>query len=55
MHNTSIKTVKEAKEVFGYTLLGIIPAFGKSEKPNLYNGDPEQSASKLVRCPSLTD
>jgi capsular exopolysaccharide synthesis family protein len=46
--NTSIKTVKEAKEVFGYTLLGIIPAFGKSEKPNLYNGDPEQSASRLV-------
>lgn len=46
--NTSIKTVKQAKEVFGYTLLGIIPAFGKSEKPTLDNGDPEQSASKLV-------
>ena len=47
--NTSIKTVKEAKEVFGYTLLGIIPAFGKSEKSPLHNENSEQSAaSKIV-------
>ena len=45
--NTSIKTVKQAKEVFGYTLLGIIPAFGKSEKSTLHNENPE-SASKIV-------
>jgi len=45
--NTSIKTVKEAKEVFGHTLLHY-SCLRKSEKPNLYNGDPEQSASKLV-------
>ncbi len=29
--DTSIKTVKEAKEVFGGTLLGLIPFFGKRE------------------------
>jgi capsular exopolysaccharide synthesis family protein len=28
----SLKTVKEAKELFGATLLGVIPAFGKSVK-----------------------
>lgn len=42
--STSIKTIKEAKEVFGYTLLSVIPAFGKSEK----QGDPEQSDSMVV-------
>ncbi len=29
--DTSIKTVKEAKEVFGATLLGLIPFFGKKD------------------------
>lgn len=29
IRDTSIKTLKEAKELFGYTLLGTIPAFGK--------------------------
>jgi len=28
----SVKTVKESKELFGYTLLGIIPAFGRTKK-----------------------
>jgi capsular exopolysaccharide synthesis family protein len=30
----SVKTVREAKEVFGYTLLGIIPTHSKSSQPN---------------------
>ena len=44
----SIKTVKEAREVFGYTLLGLIPFFGKSEKFTDRDGDPQQSALKIV-------
>jgi capsular exopolysaccharide synthesis family protein len=32
VRDTSIKTLKEAKEVFGYTLLGTIPYFGKKVK-----------------------
>jgi capsular exopolysaccharide synthesis family protein len=43
--STSIKTVKEAKEIFGYTLLSIIPAFGKYEKL----GAPESAAKIVVR------
>jgi capsular exopolysaccharide synthesis family protein len=34
----SVKTVKEAKELFGYTLLGVIPAFGKSKKTRRQKG-----------------
>ena len=43
----SIKTIKEAREVFGYTLLGMIPACGKSEKQTPQDGS-ERSATKLV-------
>ena len=46
--DTSIKTVKEAREVFGYTLLGLIPVFGKSEKTNPRSGDTEQFAPKIL-------
>lgn len=46
--NTSIKTIKEAKEVFGYTLLGIIPAFGSDKDAN-DNGDAESAAKVVVR------
>ena len=46
--STSIKTIKEAKEIFGYTLLGIIPAFG-SEKDGNYDGDAESAAKIVVR------
>jgi capsular exopolysaccharide synthesis family protein len=46
--DTSIKTIKEAREVFGYTLLGMIPVFGKSEKPTPQDGNSEQSATKIV-------
>ncbi|MEQ9373418.1 GumC family protein [Coleofasciculus sp. F4-SAH-05] len=32
MIDQSVKTVKEAKQLFGYTLLGVIPTMGKSRK-----------------------
>ncbi len=37
----SVKTVKEAKELFGYTMLGVIPSFDKSGKirPVAVNSD----------------
>lgn len=44
----SIKTVEEAREVFGYTLLGLIPFFGKFEKPTFHDRDPEQAAPEIV-------
>ncbi len=44
----SIKTVEEAREVFGYTFLGLIPFFGKFEKPNFRGGDLEQANPKIV-------
>lgn len=46
--DTSIKTTKEAREAFGYTLQGIIPFSGKFEKLTLNNRDPEQSTPKIV-------
>jgi capsular exopolysaccharide synthesis family protein len=46
--DTSIKSVKEAREVFGYTLLGLIPLLGKSKKPTPSGEDLEQSAPKIV-------
>lgn len=46
--DTSIKTVKEAREVFGYILLGLIPVFGKSEKITSRSGDTEQVGSKIL-------
>ncbi len=49
MLDTSIKTVKEARQVFGYTLLGLIPLFGKSKNSILKDRNPEEdSASKIV-------
>lgn len=44
----SIKTIKEAREILGYTLLGIIPLFGKSEKITVRTEDPELSLPKLI-------
>lgn len=46
--DTSIKTAKEARAVFGYILLGLIPVFGKSEKTTSRSGDTEQVAPKIV-------
>ncbi|MDF5718826.1 MAG: polysaccharide biosynthesis tyrosine autokinase [Rhizonema sp. NSF051] len=44
----SIKTVDEAKELLGLTLLGVIPSFSKSKKSALSNQDPELSTHRLV-------
>ncbi len=46
--DTSIKSVKEAREVFGYTLLGLIPFWSKSQKTTACDGDTEQSVPKIV-------
>lgn len=43
----SVKTVKEARELFGYTLLGIIPALGKSGKTSAQVGLLEQSVHRV--------
>jgi capsular exopolysaccharide synthesis family protein len=42
----SVKTVKEAKELFGYTLIGVIPALGKSGKTSR-QGSLEQTVPKV--------
>ena len=46
--DNSVKTVKEAKELFGVTLLGVIPAFGKSGKTGLPFGESERTYSKII-------
>ena len=42
----SVKTIKEAKELFGYTLIGVIPALGKSGKTSR-QGSLEQTVPKV--------
>ena len=44
----SVKNVKEAKKIFGYTLLGVIPAAGSSSKTRLSLGGSEMIAPKLI-------
>ncbi|MBE9179716.1 polysaccharide biosynthesis tyrosine autokinase [Oculatella sp. LEGE 06141] len=44
----SIKTVKEGRDLFGYTLLGVIPAFGRSGKPGVTARDVEQGAVRII-------
>lgn len=44
----SIRTVDEAKKLFGFTPLGVIPAFKKSEKISLGDGDLERSTPEIV-------
>lgn len=45
----SVKNVKEAKELFGYTLLGVVPNFGKSKSFRLpFGKDTEIKESRLV-------
>lgn len=47
--DNSIKTVKQAREVFGYTLLGIIPNFGnKSSKVSSRDHGSEPSVPNLI-------
>lgn len=44
----SIRTVDEARKLFGFTLLGVIPSFKKSERITLRNGDLERFTPELV-------
>lgn len=45
----SLKTVKESKELFGYTVLGVIPAFGKAKKLLPAHGSALATSSLMVR------
>ncbi len=45
--DSSIKTVKKAREVFGYTLVGSIPSFKKSEKVTLLSGNRKQTVPEI--------
>lgn len=52
--DTSIKTLKEARELFGYTLLGSIPYFGKKVTPRRQEQDwtiPELPVRDSSRSP----
>ncbi|MBW4516444.1 MAG: polysaccharide biosynthesis tyrosine autokinase [Timaviella obliquedivisa GSE-PSE-MK23-08B] len=44
----SVKTVKEARELFGYTLLSIIPAFGRDGKISTYAGGLDQPVPRVI-------
>jgi polysaccharide biosynthesis transport protein len=44
----SVKTVKEARELFGYTLLGMIPAFGRDGKTSTYAGGLDQPVPRVI-------
>lgn len=46
--DTSIKTVKEARELFGYTLLGLIPDFKKFEKNATRHKESGQYSTRIV-------
>ncbi|HEY9847273.1 MAG TPA: polysaccharide biosynthesis tyrosine autokinase, partial [Candidatus Caenarcaniphilales bacterium] len=45
--DTSIKTVKEARELFGSTLLGTIPSFGKPEKVTPHSRDLDRAIPEV--------
>lgn len=44
----SIRTVEEAKKLFGFISLGLIPSFKKSEKITFGNGDSESSIPEVI-------
>lgn len=44
----SVKTVKEAKELFGYTVLGIVPAISGSEKMQLRSNKFDQAIPSVI-------
>jgi len=44
----SIKTVDDARKVFGFTLLGAIPALKKSDKVSLRRGDLERATPEVI-------
>jgi capsular exopolysaccharide synthesis family protein len=43
----SIKTLEEAKRIFGYTCLGVIPSSAKSKRPSFGKQETEASISEL--------
>lgn len=47
VRDSSIKTVEKARELFGYPLLGTIPAFKKTEKVTPGGKDREQAALEI--------
>ena len=54
LSDTSIKTLKQARELFGYTLLGSIPYFGKKFTPRRNNQEwsiPELPVRDIPRSP----
>lgn len=54
LSDTSIKTLKEARELYGYTLLGSIPYFGKKVNPRRKSQDwniPEIPVRDIPRSP----
>jgi polysaccharide biosynthesis transport protein len=46
--DSSVKTVKEARELLQYTLLGVIPAVGRNGKKSFYPSRLEQQIPKLI-------
>jgi polysaccharide biosynthesis transport protein len=48
LFDRSVKTVKEARELFGYTLLGMIPAFGRDGKTTTYAGGLDQPVPRVI-------
>ena len=44
----SVKNVRQAKEIFGYSVLGVIPAVGNSSKTRFFLGGSEMTAPKLI-------
>ncbi len=44
----SVKTVKEAKEVMRYTLLGVIPALGRTSKSHSFTGGIDRSIPRII-------
>ncbi|OUL27229.1 polysaccharide biosynthesis tyrosine autokinase [Nostoc sp. 106C] len=48
VRDKSIKTVDEAKDLLGLTLLGVIPSFGKSKKYTRGNEELELYSSRLI-------
>ena len=44
----SVKTLREARELFGYTLLGVIPTIGRSENTALLRSDPALNPPRVI-------
>lgn len=48
MFDQSVKTVKEARELFGYTLLSIIPTFSRNGKISTYPSGLDQPVPRVI-------